>query len=147
MLISIRKLVYYCMLLEFSKEKVVGTVTISINITESDIENILVTALEGGCDYWMDIKTTGEQWEDRPKGKDGVPISQWATKLMLEGKSVIVFDNEDPSKLMQLDLSMLMKGMELNRTNRAHDCDLDNMDVITADCIIQYALFGEIVYS
>jgi hypothetical protein len=38
--------------LTFDEKKVVATATIQKQLTESDIENIMVTAIEGGIGYW-----------------------------------------------------------------------------------------------
>ncbi len=129
-------------MLEFS-DKVIGTVTVQKQITESDIENIVVTAFEGGCNYWMGLIRTKE-WEDKPKNE---PLSTWATKLLIEGKTIKLYDIEDDEEGWELTLEKVLKGIELNVVNRPFDCDLEDFDAYTADCIIQYALFGEIVYG
>jgi len=140
------------MLLEFSDEKVVATIQIPLKITESDIENIIVDSFEGGSNYWMGVVTTTLGWEDRPKGENGVPISQWATKLILEGKQVQLFDIEDEEDTIhneeyRLTLNKLLEGIKLNAIERPFDSDLENMDATTVDCIIQYALFNKVVFG
>jgi len=140
------------MLLEFSDEKIVATIQVPFKITESDIENIIVTSLEGGSNYWMGIVVTTSEWEDRPKGKDGIPISQWTTKLLLEGKVIQLLDIEDVedtvhSEEYQLTLEKLLNGIKQNYMERPFDCDIEDGDATTADCIIQYALFGKIVFG
>lgn len=133
-------------MLEFDKKKVVGTVTIKKELTETDIENIIVTAFEGGSNYWMGLDNSSEDMQAKPKGE---PYSTWITKLILEGKSVKLFDIEesDDDSDWVITLEKLIKGFELNYVNRPHDNDLENGDATTADCILQYALFGEIVYA
>ncbi|MGG4105217.1 hypothetical protein AAXB25_14970 [Paenibacillus lautus] len=133
-------------MLEFDKKKVVGIATIKKELTESDIENIIVTAFEGGSNYWMGLDVLNEDMKAKPKGE---PWSTWSTKLILEGKSVKLFDIEesDDDSDWIITLDKLIKGFELNYVNRTHDNDLENGDATTADCILQYALFGEIVYG
>ena len=41
--------------------KVIGE--IKVEITESDIESIIVGSLEGGSSYWLGLDNTGEDWE------------------------------------------------------------------------------------
>jgi hypothetical protein len=133
-------------MLEFDKNKVVGTITINKNVSETDIENIIVSSFEGGSNYWMGLDNTGEEWEQKPKGE---PLSTWATNLLLEGKSIKLYDiheEEDDSNWI-LTLDKLIKGIELNSINRPWDADLENGDASTADCIVQFALFGKVVYS
>lgn len=114
-------------------------------ITYSDIGNIVVTALEDSIGYWACLNNTTIEWQDRPKN---MPISQWATELLLTGKSIAFDDAEwDNFKDEKLNLEKLLKGIALNIQERPDDCDLDNMDATTADCIIQFALFGEVIYG
>lgn len=131
-------------MLNFDDKKVVGTVKKAV--TESDVENIMVTAIEGGSNYWMGIDNTTPEWADKPKEE---PISTWATKLLIEGKSVKFYDREQEmdSEDWILTLEKLLKGYELNCEKRPWDSDLDNSDAETADCIVQYALFGKLVFS
>jgi len=131
-------------MLEFSKEKVAGCITISKTISEEDIENIIVTALEGGCDYFLGIDNTTEDFKSKPEDE---PISTWTTKLLLENKTVMFFDIETEELTFQLTLVSLLKGIKQNIIERSFDCDLDDMDATTADCIIQYALFEEIIFG
>lgn len=133
--------------MEFT-DKVVGTATIEIPLTERDIETIMVTALEGGIGYWAMLDNTGSLWEEKPKDE---PISTWATKILLDGKSIKLIDEEDDDGHERtehnLTLNMLIKGYTQNAKERPHDSSIDDGDIITADCIVQYALFDEIVYG
>ncbi|WP_206459416.1 hypothetical protein [Anaerovorax sp. IOR16] len=114
-------------------------------ITYSDIENIVITALEDGIGYWACLNNTTTEWNEKP---ENMPISQWATELLLTGKSITFDDAEwDNFKDEKLNLEKLLKGIALNIQERPDDCDLDNMDATTADCIIQFALFGEVIYG
>ncbi len=131
-------------MLEFSNTKVVGKILIEKPLTEYDIENIIVTGFEGGIGYWSVIDNTGLNWIDKPKGE---PTSTWATQLLLDGKSIRLFDVEDEDEGWLLTLDNLIEGYRLNYINRPHDNDLENGDATTADCIIQYALFGKVVFG
>jgi hypothetical protein len=42
---------------------------------------------------------------------------------------------------------MLSNGIKLNAIHRPHDADPDRGDATTCDCIIQYAMFGKVVYG
>lgn len=132
-------------MLEFT-DKVVGTAIIEKPLTENDIENIIVNALEGGSNYWVGVDNTGELWEGKPKDE---PVSTWATKLIIDGKSVKLFDIEEEADDSEwtITLDKLLKGYAQNCKERPHDCDLENSDAVTVDCILQYALFEELVYG
>jgi hypothetical protein len=130
-------------LVTFSEETVVGKAKVEIPLTESDIESILVTALEGGIGYWACLVNDGADWVDEP---NNVPTSQWATKLLLEGKEIL-FTDEESDKKYTLTLDKVIKGFELNYLKRPWDNDIEEGDATTADCIIQFAIFGEVIYG
>lgn len=131
-------------MLEFSETKVVGKALIEKSLTENDIENIVVTGFEGGIGYWSVIDNTGFYWDSKPNDE---PVSTWATKILLDGGSVKLLDVDDESEKWLLTLDKLIEGFRLNYINRPHDNDIEEGDATTADCIIQYALFGEVVYG
>jgi hypothetical protein len=113
-------------------------------LTEEDIENIMVTGLEGGINYWAGLNNTGILWDDKP---DSEPNSTWATRILIQGGEVKLFDVEDENDCWVLTLDKLIKGFESNYVKRPHDNNLEQGDATTADCIIQYALFNEIVFG
>jgi hypothetical protein len=132
-------------------DNVVGTGV--VNVTENDVEGIIVGALEGGSNYWMGLDNTKAEWAVKPKG---VPLSTWTTHLLITGHSVYVFDNEEylsgdgkgePLELFELTLTKLLNGIELNRQQRPKYAVIENMDASDYDCIIQYALFGEVKFG
>lgn len=132
-------------MLEF-KNKKIATIQVPREITEDDICNIIVSAFEGGSNYWMGLDNSKEEFNDKPKDE---PLSTWTTKLILEGKSIKLYDieeSEDDTNWI-LTLDKILNGIKLNAINRKFDNDLENMDATTADCIIQYALFNEVVYG
>ena len=126
-------------------DKVVGKA--EFEVTEHNIENIIITSFEGGSNYWMGVDNSTKEWENKPEDE---PISTWATKLILDGRKVKLFDideTDDQDEEWNLTLVKILKGIGLNIKHRSFDADLENMDATTADCIIQYALFGEVVYG
>jgi hypothetical protein len=126
-------------------DKVVGKVQIEKELTEKDIETIIVNGLEGGIGYWAQLDNTGISWVTKPKDE---PISTWATKNILEGGCICLLDSEgDEQGIWVLTLDKLIQGYKLNYEKRSWDNDIENGDATTADCIIQYALFGTVVYG
>ena len=119
-------------------------IIVPIQISNQDIEDIIVTAIEGGIGYWACLDNTNDYWKSQPKD---MPVSQWATELILSSRSVMFIDTEDESERWELTLSKLLNGIKLNHINRPHDSDLENMDSTTADCIFQYALFKDVIYG
>ena len=122
------------------------SIKIEKKISLEDIENIIVTAIEGGINYWAGIDNSLSEWNEKPKN---MPLSCYAVELLISHKSIKFYDieetDDDTSWILTLD--KLLNGIKLNAENRPFDSDLDNMDSNTADCIIQYALFDNIIYG
>ena len=127
-------------------DKVVGKAVVEKPITEKDIENIIVTSFEGGSNYWMGLDNGTPNMMKKPKGE---PWSTWSTKLLIDGESVKLYDVEgdEDDKDWILTLDKLIKGYQLNCINRPHDCNLDQGDATTSDCIVQFALFDKVVFG
>lgn len=125
-------------------DKVVGVAVVEHSLTEKDIESIMVGGIEGGINYWAGLNNVGEYWEVKPKTE---PSSMWAVKLLLEGKVVEFYDREDENEIWKLSLKDLIKGYSQNAKERPHDSSLEDGDATTCDCIIQYALFGKLVFG
>lgn len=129
------------MALSFSDTKVVGEYTVTKALTEKDIENIMVTALEGGIGYWARL-IMDDMFADRPKGE---PLSMWCVKLLLTGIGLTFQDAEDDDERWVLSLEKLVKGIQ-EYADLHDDFDLEDFDADAADAIVQHALFGEVVY-
>ena len=118
-------------------------VKITKQVSAKVLECIIIDAIESGLDYWAGIDNSN--W-NKPAG---LSLSQYAAELILTGKEVKFYDieenGEDEDWILTLD--KLLKGIALNEVERPFDCDLSDYDSSTVDCIIQFALFGEIVYS
>ena len=128
---------------KFPHDKIVGHFIKKVSVTANDVETIIVNALEGGSDYWCGIEETNII-QLKPKG---IPYSTWIANALIEGESVMFYDIEDDEEKFTLTLDKLIKGIELNAQNRSYDSDIHEGDASTADCILQFALFGELVYG
>lgn len=131
-------------LMEWS-QKVVGEIEVvqKVELTEDDVNSIVCGFFESTDWAKLDKDNT-----DMSKQPLWMFTSDYITHLLLEGEKVYFYDIEegaDASYVLTLDA--LIDGVNLNFKNRQHDCDLDNADAITYDCIVQYALFGEIIFG
>lgn len=131
---------------DFKDNKVVGSYAKVVNVSENDIETVIVNSFEGGSDYWLGLDTEHENnvWKQKPKG---LPYSTWATQMLLDGKTLHFYDAEDEEEKFTLNLEQLVNGFKINAERRPFDCDLENGDAITADSILQYGIFGRIIYG
>jgi len=125
----------------------------NLKITDQDIEDIVVTAIEGGIGYWACLDNTTEEWNEFEKSN--LTTSEYCSKLLLDGKKLRFIDDEDRNTSWLLDIDMLLNGIKMYIESCSTDIvdsgcfelDLCNLDANSADCIFQYALFKEIVYG
>lgn len=125
-----------------------------INVTEEDIEDIMCTALEGGINnYWADYDRNDEEYLPYID-YDDEPFSELCTKILLDGGWVWLIDSyEDTYYPLTLDKLMtgiqrwIDGGYDMYGAVDGEELDCGNIDSECADCIIQLALFGEIVYG
>lgn len=119
---------------------------LDITVTAQDIDDILCTALEGGICHWSNrVAVVGE------------PRGEYASDQVSRGGSLDFFVGR---KIYRLDTKKLLKGLEKwlsedadisTATTRENGgkrfLDPCGIDANDADCIIQYALFDELVYA
>lgn len=120
------------------------TVTTSWYFTDDDMENIVITALEGGIGYWACLDNTLPEFEDQP---ENCPTSEWCWKLLNEGKTLHFLDAEDDEEHFEMDLAALYKGIGMAIDKGNWDGDMDGIDADIADAVFQYAMLDDIVYG
>lgn len=134
-----------------SEKKFTVRPEIVVNLTEQDIRDIVIIALEGGIGYWACL-------DDTSATHDGTPISEQAADVLLTGGGLTFTDAEgdpdDPdTESWTLTLSKLLNGVKLYFEDGCHvevennAIDTGDIDANDADCIVQFALFGEVVYG
>lgn len=129
---------------KFDDKKSVGSYVIKKEITANDIEAVIVNCMEGGSNYWLGLNNTTDIWKKKPQG---IPLSTWTAQMLLEGETIHFYDVEDEEETWTLNLEQLIKGFALNAEKRPFDCDLNDGDATTSDCILQYGMFGKLVYG
>lgn len=115
---------------------------IEVNLTQQDIDDIMCTALEGGICYWCGrAEVVGEM------------LGDYAHEQISRGGSLILHDAESSDK-WELTLEKFLCGVELyiKESDRVtvEDfklVDYGELDADDADCIVQYALFGKLVFG
>lgn len=129
---------------KFDDKNSIGSYVIKKEVTANDIESVIVNCLEGGSNYWLGLDNTTDIWKKKPRG---IPLSTWTTQMLLDGETIHFYDVEDEEETFTLTLDKLIEGFKLNAEHRPNDCDLDSGDATTSDCIIQYGIFGKVVYG
>lgn len=129
----------------FENDIVVGEVVKKEYISKDDINTVICGWMESSYSELYTSSTLNgfKNTEDYNK----YYWSDYATKMLLDGKELMVEVLEE-NGVHILTLEKLLKGFQLNSEKRQNDDFFNgNHDAVTYDCIIQYALFGEIVYG
>ncbi len=131
----------------------IAKVTREHEVTAQQICDLVVTAFEGGSNYWIDKARLG--W---PGALDAMRIGLvlakpwYATTALYETRdwSINVFVSEEDGKAYILDRASAEHGLRiLGAEYHDHLLEIieDNADANTADAFLQCALFGEIVFG
>lgn len=119
-------------------------VTKKLKIEQEDIDDIMVGALEGGINYWVNkVDVVGEYLEE------------YASEQISNGGTLRLYDYE-AELWYELTLEKFLKGIQkwyedgcdrYNAVQNDGTLDCCNIDAGAADSIVQYAIFGEIIYA
>ena len=116
---------------------------VEIKITDEDIDDIMCAALEGGVNYWCyRVDVVGGNY-----------LGEWAHEQISRGGRLRFFDSESDDTWI-LTKNKFLKGIKLWVENgyakeAMYDGGLDTgmIDAIGADLIVQFALFGEVIFG
>lgn len=136
------------------KKKYNINIKVALSVSSTDIEDLMCCALEGGIGYWACLDNTLPVWLEKPKG---VPTSTYAAHILMADESLVFFDTEKEevhAEHWELSLDKLFDGIQKYVTENPQieiikdgKLDMFEVDGQVADEIIQYALFGEVVYG
>lgn len=117
------------------------TVSVKVTLTSQDIDDIMCAALEGGIAYWCDqAEVVGEY------------LGEYGHEQISRGGKLILHDAESDDK-WELDLEKLLKGIQMYLEKEGADIienghiDTCIVDGNCADCMVQYAIFGELTFG
>lgn len=119
-------------------------ITIPLEITKDMFENIIVTSLEGGSNYWYMIHSISHDTDRH------LPLSSQIAEGLYDDDTfeVIFHDCETDEYLGTLTQQSLVKGIQKAFKNgQLMPNDLEEMDANIADVFLQYAVMGEIIYG
>lgn len=127
-------------------DDIVGEVVIPTKIPRVWVEHMFSTALEGGINYWCPKVELVGAWQEGLR---------YLADHLSYGRKLIVFEDEDETgnpetwKRHELTLDKWLTGFRLwcLHIDKTPQGVYDNYDIEHADCIVQFALFGEIVYG
>ena len=120
----------------------------TVRIPEQKINDMIVSAVEGGCTYWARFKFPNNYKEKYQNYYD----------IPMQGGEIEVFDVETDELLGVINKATIQTGLQLMADTKdvkgkqvpaRHFKNLatDNEDAETADVFVQLSVMGEIVYS
>lgn len=125
-------------------------IQIEKEITLDEVEGIIVTALEGGSNYWYWVKTEDFK-DDLPD--PGKPITQRISKAIYQDPSfrMPVYDVEDKDEVLGiLSQKSFKEGLELAAKDYPDRLDAifnESYDAIDADVIFQLCVMQDVVFG
>lgn len=132
------------------------TITIKQEINMQRIADILCSAVDPGYEaigYWGEVKSKIEpsRWTFEPEESKHATGHYRHYYPLNQGGALIIQDNEaDTEKCYTLDRAAIENGLQLMATKYPkHFADFitENDDNDTADVLVQFALFGDIIYG
>ena len=129
------------------ENKVIAQLQVKVELTTRDIDDLLSCAFEGGINYWCSraypYGYNDEIWPD---------VVNWTSQCLARGYDIALVDAEEidengnPVEYV-LTLSAMIRGIEMFCDLHDRGYNIDKYDAGDADCIIQFALFGEVRFA
>jgi len=123
-----------------------------MSISNHRAADLLVTAFEGGSNYWYMINTVVKPMiEAKPWGDEYTPT--YISYPFSAGGSIIIGDIEDEDgEEFVLDKKAIARGKRIMSTDERYshyyaDILKENDDAETGDAFLQLCLFGEVIYG
>ena len=125
-----------------SEEEVTTPVTITIQIPDQRLRDVMCGAVEGGSNYWIDRA-------DRLPCPEGVKRPTYLFDHVFDVGVRFHYNDGDPSSRV-VTAADVRRGVQIMADKYPrHFMDLyrENDDAETSDVLLQCAIFGEIVFG
>lgn len=129
-----------------------------IELTEQELESflsdVLITALEGGSNYWYTLSESADEKLEHIKRefrKENLATSEYFVKGVMAGESFEILDMENDDVLGEINKESCLKAIQtmIEGVYRSQILSMlnENFDAEDADIFFQFAVIGEIVYG
>lgn len=127
-------------------------VTVPVEVGMDMIENLLVSAFEGGYSPWILEIATPTQYNREASiifyGDPGFYKANWEIRLRVEDPEGSEYDPKGIRKTINLEA--VKRGLITLATKYPHhwaNIMADNTDALTGDALVQCCVFDEIIYG
>jgi len=131
------------------------SITVNFNIEPSIIENIFVTAFEGGSNYWYnisidDLKKIKEIYKDEEiRTPSSIAIFR---AIMEKGCEISILDLETDEILGVLSKTSVINGLQKLINDESYQYSLfyeinGDGDATTSDVCMQFFVMGEVIFG
>ena len=129
------------------KDNLSITLIIEYNISLEMLDDFIVTAFEGGINYWCG-KVRIKNYPPNIDDKSDEAHKMLASSVLTLGGEIVLFDAESDDQWI-LTRPDIIKGIKMRCEDRKITPEglYDSYDVDDVDAIVQYAIFNEITFS
>jgi len=129
-------------------------IKVSLDVSREVFENIFITAIEGGSNYWYCMNEKSIEIIDKavPRNGDKAFSERLFEAVYDKGVVVPIYDveNEDDEPIGELSIKTFQyrinKCMSESSDSLLHELN-ENGDAATSDTVFQYLALGELVYG
>tara|TARA_R100000742_G_C4192260_1_gene23963 strand:+ start:139 stop:516 length:378 start_codon:yes stop_codon:yes gene_type:complete len=114
-------------------------------LTREDLSHLIAGAFEGGSNYWYDSVEVASL----PEGTTRADFPYLVDIPVQDGGS-LTFTEQETGSRFAVDLMAIKMGLNFLAANSTHvfaRIITQNWDAGDADCLLQAAVFGEVVYG
>lgn len=130
-------------------------VSVPVELDDEFIEDVVCTMLEGGSNYWVDTIDIDHPEGQRPRY---TPVSTWAADALNKGGNITIYPIEEEDGIVTINRENLVSGVKqlidehpdrvaVTYDHKANHIDFGSMDADDADAILQYAVFGDLIFG
>ena len=121
-----------------------------VQLTNQEAEEHFLNALCNGSQelayYGISLDYTDEAREKALKVLDS-PCREDVWMQMLKQGDVLIFNDEESEEEHEVTIAMVHERVAKTPIRHLMDAINENDDAITADCILQTVIFGEVIYG
>lgn len=126
--------------MSITEDVIVGSVKVNFPVTRQFVDDLLVTAFEGGINYWCSAAY--------PVNNEYPDGATYTSDCLSRGKDIVIIeDGENGPEGHILTLDNLIYAMKSFMNEPNANNIFEDYDACDADVIVQYAIFGEVIYG